>query len=285
MGNFSKQFKIALGISILLHILIVLFFQYAQNILNLSKEEATPIEVFLQQPDGGWKLADIPEPKVQQKPDKTKFLGMYNQKVREETVAKSQPLIRGEGSGKKEEGRRGKGERGEKQEARSKKQEVAKKDSDIYAMKEPYKKKSKKELNELSSGAPIGSQAQMPEDYYPDYKYGDHTYINVLRYPEVEYFVRLKRIFKMTWNPVSALRADMQGMSVSRGQVSVVLAVSVDKKGGLSELFVLRSSGLPHYDNEAIRTVRSSSPFSAPPSKFVEKDGMLHMSWTFVVYI
>jgi TonB family protein len=107
----------------------------------------------------------------------------------------------------------------------------------------------------------------------------------VLRYPEVEYFVRLKRIFKMTWDPVTALRRDIQGNSVAQGAVSVVLAVSVNKEGSLDELFVLRSSGMGNYDQEALRTVRASSPFAAPPTKFLEKDGLLRMSWTFVVYM
>jgi len=74
-------------------------------------------------------------------------------------------------------------------------------------------------------------------------------------------------------------------MSVARGAISCVLAVSVDRTGHLDELFVLRSSGHGNYDEEALRTVRASSPFASPPEKFLEKDGMLRMSWTFIVYI
>jgi TonB family protein len=61
--------------------------------------------------------------------------------------------------------------------------------------------------------------------------------------------------------------------------------VSVDGKGELAELFILRSSGLPAYDDEALRTVRSSAPFSSPPEKFLKDNGVLRMSWTFVIYI
>lgn len=271
-----KEFKIALVTSILLHLLMILFFQWAQDILP-SPTKATAIEVFLQQPDGGFRLADIPEPLIQQKPGKSKFLGMYNNKTSEETVAKSHP----EASNI------------ERKTAKSHKESITKQEPskkqfhDLYAMKSPVEKevKKKKERNEVSNGAPVGSFASIPEDYFPDFKYGEHTYLNVLRYPDVEYFVRLKRIFRTTWNPVSALRQDMQAMSVSRGSVSVVLAVSVDKNGEMPELFVLRSSGLPTYDSEALRTVKASSPFASPPEKFLEKDDVLRMSWTFVVYL
>jgi len=72
---------------------------------------------------------------------------------------------------------------------------------------------------------------------------------------------------------------------VTRGSVDVVLGVSVNKGGELAELFVFRSSGIPAYDEEALRTVRASSPFASPPDKFLAKDGLLRMSWTFSVYL
>lgn len=239
------------------------------------------MEVFLQQPNGGWQLADIPKPLNEVKPEKSKFLGMYDQKVPQETVARSRPPSAGKAGQAREEG---KGEKSTPREKVAKPKKIPEFGKDVYSMKSPVTEKQEK--NEVSKGAPLGSMASVPEDYYPDYKIDDHTYVNVLRYPDVEYFVRLKRIFKTTWNPIQALRQDMQGNSVSRGEVSVVLAVSVDKSGNLSELFVLKSSGLGNYDSEAIRTIRASSPFSAPPEKFLDKkDQVLRMSWTFVVYL
>jgi TonB family protein len=67
--------------------------------------------------------------------------------------------------------------------------------------------------------------------------------------------------------------------------VDVVLGVSVDRAGALAETFVFKSSGIPTYDEEALRTVRASAPFSSPPEKFLENDGVLRMSWTFTVYL
>ncbi len=275
----EKEFTIAVVASILLHILLVLFFNYAPSFLP-SPDKAGVMEVYLQQPDGGWQLADIPEPRVQIKPSRSKFLGMYNQSVSEETVAKDQNL-EGKGQGIKEEGKSSPSTRPSPAREEGKQKDLFRFDGRLFADKEPA---VRHERNEVSSG-PSRAEDGMPEDYYPDFKIGAHTYVNVLRYPDVEYFVRLKRIFKMTWDPVTALRREVANLSVSRGMVSCVLAVSVDKNGGLSELFVLKSSGLPIYDDEALRTIKASSPFSAPPEKFLKDDGLLRMSWTFVVYL
>ncbi|MFH1829955.1 MAG: energy transducer TonB [Pseudomonadota bacterium] len=101
----------------------------------------------------------------------------------------------------------------------------------------------------------------------------------------MEYFVRLKRAFKIAFNPIPALRNHFSYNRVTRGSVDVVLGVSVNRLGDLSELFVFRSSGIDEYDREALRTVRSSAPFSTPPEKFIDDDGLLRMSWTFTVYL
>ncbi|MBI2092113.1 MAG: energy transducer TonB [Deltaproteobacteria bacterium] len=256
----KKNLIIAVVLSLILHLFFAFTLFYLPD--ALFSEDTGAIEVFLNKPDGGWQLADIPEPAIQEKPATAKHLGMYNQKAANETVASSKKEAAAEKS---------------KSRAAS---DLYKVDRDLFAMKSPVADEAN---NAVTSGEAADNERL--EDFYPDYKAGAHTYINVLRYPEVEYFVRLKRAFKMTWNPVPALRRGASTMSISRGTVSVVVAVSVEKEGNLSELFVLKSSGIASYDDEAVRTVRASSPFSSPPEKFLEDDGLLRMSWTFVLYL
>lgn len=263
----QRNFIIALVASFILHILMALMVNYIP--LVISPRDASVVEIFLDKPEGGWQLADIPKPANEEKPDKAKFLGMYNQKTQEETVAvQNREIVRspdGEMAGSED------------------RKIVRSLDSKIAGLEEMREPAEKKERNEVVRGSPGRGEGGMPEDFYPDYKYGEHTYLNVLRYPDVEYFVRLKRMFKMTWNPTPVLQRELT--SVSRGSVSVVMAVSVDKTGNLTELFVLKSSGLAGYDNEALRAIRASSPFSSPPEKFLKNDGKLRMSWTFIVYL
>jgi len=288
----QRDFDIAILLSVLLHLLFVGFFYFVGPLLETDRETAAPIEVFLQKPDGGWQIADIDEPAVQQKPDKSRLLGMYNQKADEETVALSRTGPRGSGGGQKQ-GSKGSpktsSDSAEKQRTAQREKISPKqkgKDINLYQFDRKIfssnKPQQKSDSMMISSGRGEGG---LSEDFFPDFKVGGKTYVNVLRYPEVEYFVRLKRIFRMTWDPVSAIRSKPVNLSVSRGVVSCVLGVSVDKAGNMSELFVLKSSGIPVYDAEALRTIRASSPFASPPGKFLEKDGVLRMSWTFALYI
>ena len=65
----------------------------------------------------------------------------------------------------------------------------------------------------------------------------------------------------------------------------MVVGVSLNQNGELVDLIVIRPSGIETYDKEGLRTVKASSPFSAPPGNLLASDGMLHMAWTFIVYL
>lgn len=276
--------------SLAVHLLIVTLFPY--HIESPSwKEKVVEVIPIVEKGNKPYEIADIAKPAIEKKPKSARFLGMYDSSADQETVA----ITRKQGS--KEAGKQGREEvkkqeaRSQKSEARSQKPEAGSKeekltigktkslynvDKKLFAMKTPDLGGSK--------GIQIGGSAAL-EDYYPDYKLGTRTYLNVLRYPEIEYFVRMKRQFKMTFNPVPSLRGYFANNRVTRGSVEVVLAVSVNRDGNLSELFVLNGSGISTYDQEAMRTIRASAPFATPPDKFLEDDGLLRMSWTFTVYL
>lgn len=142
-------------------------------------------------------------------------------------------------------------------------------------------------LKSAGSGLSLG-RASSPDlfahDYYPDYKIGGKTYLNVMKLQDVGYFVRMKRILKMRWNPVPAVERYLMSNRLSMGKIECVLGLALDPSGNIAELFVIRSSGVGGYDQEAIQTIRDSSPFSSPPDQYL-KDGQLRMSWTFTVYL
>ena len=134
----------------------------------------------------------------------------------------------------------------------------------------------------MAGGSPSSA---LPDDFYPDYKKGSRTYLNVLRHPDIQYFVLLKRVFKTTFDPIGALRAAFTNNQITRGSVETVLGVTLDAKGNLAELFVFKSSGISEYDQETLRTIRASAPFSTPPQKLLDAEGVIRMSWTFTVYL
>jgi len=267
--------------SLAVHILLLVLFPYHFESPSW-KEKVVEIFPVMEKNSTPYEIADIAKPAVEKQPKKARFLGMYNSSVDQETVAITRKAgTRGQ---KSEAGSQKQEARSQKPEARSKEEKLTigktkslyNVDKKLFAMKTP-------DLSD-NKGIQFGGSAAL-EDYYPDYKLGTRTYLNVLRYPDIEYFVRMKRQFKMTFNPVPPLREYFAANRVTRGSVEVVLAVSVNGDGNLSELFVLNGSGIPTYDQEAIRTIRASAPFASPPDKFLKDDGLLRMSWTFTVYL
>jgi TonB family protein len=257
---------------LILHLLLIFSAQYFARVPKFEEDVVEVIPIDLKSIDArDLRIADIDKPDLDKKPDKPKFLGMYDSSVKEESVATGAVAKKG-GDGRAQ-------KRPQAQEAGPLRSEKAPK-KDIFAV-------NRKDFQEGKdgSGKRSGDSASPSGDFFPDFKRGARTYLNVLRYPDVDYFVRMKRAFRMTFNPAPSLSNYFSSNHVSVGSVEVVLGVSVDKNGELSELFVFRSSGIAGYDEEALRTVRASSPFSTPPSKFVDDDGILRMSWTFTVYL
>lgn len=258
-------------VSIVLHALVFVFLlpraftvpEFAEKTIEIIPVEEVPE---LKQ----YRIADIEKPEVEKKPDEAKFLGMYDSMVGEETVAVTRRPAKRRGGPKSKPSSRSRPKKARKPASRDK----------LFAFDQSLfeKKQSPSEQRSSASGGAL-------DDFYPDFKRGVNTYLNVLRHPDVKYFVRLKRAFKIAFNPGPSLRDHFSHNRVTRGSVDVVLGVSVDRLGNLSELFIFRGSGIPTYDREAIRTVRASSPFSSPPEKFVDGDGLLRMSWTFTVYM
>lgn len=243
----NNVFQKFLILSLILHLLLLFFLKMPQPEAELFPKPPKLLWIDLKKK--AYEIVDVLPPAEESRPKDSKFVGMYDMTAQEETVAVAQG-------------------RSEQQKQKGSAEKIPSKDQDGFGMK----------------GADAFSEA-LPEDFYPNFQRGNHTYLNVLRFPDVQYFVRLKRVFKTTWNPESPLRKAAFTSKISRGTIEVVLGVSVDPKGNLAEAFIFRSSGIAPYDEEALRTIRASSPFSVPPAKLLERDGLLRMSWTFTVYL
>lgn len=286
-----RSFIAAIIISILLHVVAAIFIIFFRIPMPVTLEPQ-PIEVFDAK---GMQLADQLLKGNRQIPKKAEHIGIDDNAVTEETVARPQPAKPKQRVSLPPQAAQ---EREERTQAQRQPRQASPKlqfnrnslyavDPSLFAMRQPrernLQKRSYVPRTAVSSGMSADSEAYLPEDYYPNYNYGAHTYLNVLKYPDVEYFVRLKRAFKQTWSPMSAVQQYIASGG-RRDTIAVVLAVSVDPSGNMSELFVLRGSGNAGYDQEALRTVRANAPFSAPPEKLL-KEGLLRMSWTFIVYM
>lgn len=246
-----------LFLSLLVHLLFLIFFWKNLDLFNKRQVPPHPVWVELKKMELPQRIADIPQPAKEEIPDQPSAQALYNQKVKEEMVQQS-PVTSHESP------------KAQTQPAPKKKKldDLKPTFDELYGMKPPQQSTPDLLTN---------------DDYFPDYKVGGHTYLNTLANPNIAYFVELKRRFKNTFNPVPSIRRNLN--EISRGKIEVVLGVSVNSRGELADLVVIRSSGLEDYDREGVRTVRSSSPFSAPPSHLLQPDGLIHMAWTFVVYL
>lgn len=263
MTREQKRYFLCFLIALLIHFLVL----YRVSVVSepeIVADEA--LDLILKE----YQIADIEKPKKEERPEEAKFVGNYDSRVKEEQVAPS-PLTPSVPQQPAEQI-----EPEEKEAEQTETDSLAAKYAMRTEQKEPQQETPQKDS---------GSAGKLPEDFYPDFKMGEHTYLNVLRYPEVEYFVRLKRIFKITFDPAAALRHAYSSNLVSRGQVEVVLGIEVAASGKLAKLFVINSSGINTYDEEALRTVRDSAPFAQPPKEFLSPDSKLRMSWTFTVYL
>ncbi len=236
-------------------------------------------------------IADIPPPKKEETPEEAKLAALYNQKVAKETVAPSTPGANGAPASSVKTPPKEKAEAEtkspEKTENREKgasleKSEVEKTKPEKTKTPSQNPPKTPSESTPPSLDARFGSPDQSQE-FFPDFARGGHTYVNTLRYPNLAYFVELKRRFRAAFNPVSTLRRHMN--EIPGRTISTVLGVSVNPRGELIELFVHQGSGLSAYDEYVEKIIRESAPFSSPPPQLLEKDRTLRMSWTFTVYL
>lgn len=163
------------------------------------------------------------------------------------------------------------------------------KPSDVF--KEPPKKAASKspsvsrsDFQSVGSGLSLGRQGASGGEFFPDYKIGSKTFLNVMKLQDIGYFVKMKRILKMRWNPIPAVQNYLASTRVEVGRVECVVGVALDETGQIKQLFLIKGSGSGLYDREAMSTIRDSSPFSSPPAQFL-KNGELLMAWTFTVYL
>lgn len=258
-------------LSFLAHVLVVLLFIVSTKFFGqtFSQEEQVVEIIPLSEESESYKLADIAPPQNQSRPKSARFAGAYDSTVERETVRKKNT-------------QRDSRETGQQKQKKSQKS-AGSKQKDLYDFDKSlfYKQKIAQARNEGVQSVDIGGGGS--EDYFPDYTHADHTYLNVHRFLHLDYFVRLKRAFRLTFSPERAVIPHLA--QINRGQLSTVVGMSVDGKGELSELFVLRSSGLADYDREVLRTIKVSSPFPAPPTELLKKENMLRMSWTFTLYL
>lgn len=246
-------------------------------VINIAESKSLPI-------------ADLDKPAKEEAPDKASVQSLYNSKVKEETVATGRLKKMPSGTSQIQPKKQVASTTPQTKSLPPVKVQTQPKENlslqdELKALQNEKQVKEDRNLAKFQTTLrSLGTQnGGASGDFLQGFKIGNHTYLNAQANPSITYFVELKRKFELTWNPVPALRRHLS--QISRGEIRVVWGVTVNNQGELTDVLLIRGSGIAGYDSEAHRTITASAPFSRPPANIQEKDGKLYMAWTFVYYM
>ncbi len=119
-------------------------------------------------------------------------------------------------------------------------------------------------------------------DHLKDVEEGEGTYLNTKEWKYASFFNRVKQSVGMHWNPSEPLRTrDPTGNIYAGRDRYTVLAVTLNERGNVKEIFVEKSSGLEFLDLEAIKSFERAQPFPNPPPGLVKDDAAVKFSFGF----
>jgi TonB family protein len=108
-------------------------------------------------------------------------------------------------------------------------------------------------------------------DHLEDVEEGETTSLNTKQWKHASFFNRLKRQVSQNWDPNRVLQAeDPRGNVYGVRDRITHLLVTLDPTGHLVDAVVVRTSGFPSLDEEAIRAFRAAEPFPNPPPELVD---------------
>jgi TonB family protein len=252
----DRRITIALIGSLIIHFLFLLA-------MNIPIPSFSPADEEIQVVFKEMEIVDVDRPDLEKRPKKSRFLGLFDSTAEEEQVAPTQyippsrrRIVEGV-EGPSGDDKPGEGAR-------------------YAAIPARRGERQREDGQDLVS--------VLPEEFFPDVKIGNKTYLNVFRYNKIAYFVRLKKIFRLTWNPHPVVMQHLFAHQITTGSMQATVTFEINAQGKLHKLFLYSSSGSFGYDEETLRVIEASSPFAIPPEHLLNKEGFLTLSVPFTVY-
>jgi TonB family protein len=113
---------------------------------------------------------------------------------------------------------------------------------------------------------------------------GDTTLVNSRSFKYWDFFQRVKERVRSEWNPADTYRArDPYGKVYGSKDRLTVLGIVLDADGRVARIEVVRESGLPFLDHEAMRAFREAGPFPNPPSGLADERGRIAFHFGFLL--
>lgn len=119
-------------------------------------------------------------------------------------------------------------------------------------------------------------------DYLEDVEDGPETQLNTREYKYAWFFNRVKNQVQQRWRPGQAYRRrDPYGRVHGRKDRVTIVEVTLNKQGGLEDIFIQRDSGVAFLDEVAIQAFRQAQPFPNPPAGLQGDDGLITFKFMF----
>ncbi|HOI11076.1 MAG TPA: TonB family protein [Myxococcota bacterium] len=115
---------------------------------------------------------------------------------------------------------------------------------------------------------------------------GETTLVNSRSFRYWDFFQRVKENVRGTWDPGAIYQArDPTGKAYGGQDRLTVVSVVLDAQGAIQRLEVVRESGLPFLDQEAVRAFREAGPFRNPPAGLADASGRIAFNFGFLLAV
>lgn len=133
-----------------------------------------------------------------------------------------------------------------------------------------------------------GDGLNQTDDHLDEIKIGDKTLLNTREFIYYSYFMRVKEQLRSHWQPqirhsIQLIYSQDDRRLASADIKSTSLRITLDHKGYLKKVELLKTSGFKELDVAAIEAFRAAAPFLNPPSGIIEKDGTIKFQWDFIL--
>ncbi|GAB4300351.1 MAG: hypothetical protein Kow0090_15830 [Myxococcota bacterium] len=110
-------------------------------------------------------------------------------------------------------------------------------------------------------------------DHLPELEESEKTLLNSREFKYATFFNRVKKRIAQNWDPHTPYRLrDPYGNIYGLKDRYTLLEVKLTPEGDLKKLSVIKASGAPFLDDEALRAVTAAAPFPNPPSGMIENN-------------
>ncbi len=132
-----------------------------------------------------------------------------------------------------------------------------------------------------------GAEISQNDDYLKDVAVGAETLLRTREFVYYSYYNRIKSKLRQHWEPrikqkiVKILR---KGRRIASTNDKITrLVITLDKHGELQRIQVKNASGYNDLDDAAIEAFKAAAPFPNPPTGLVTGQGVVEIPWDFVL--